>query len=143
MNKPTALLAALLLLSCLAPSAQAQQRIEGGWAVQKIEDSEPPEGVSLVMSFEKDGKAKLTYTVAGESQSWSFTYAVKEGRITLKPAKPFGEADEVEYDYRFDAGQLLLLTPKDEDPDKPETETEPEEDKEDTRKPVWVLTPAG
>ena len=169
--KTTLTLLALVLTAAFTLTTAAQD-VAGSWQAESISDVEPPEGASLTLSFGEENKATVTYTLAGESQSWQYTYGVADGQLTLEPAAAFGEPQTVTYDIKFNEGKLLLLTPKPE-PVKEETddadtegdaegETEGEAEKdvekaaeteakegaeeeveeEDTRKPVWVLVKA-
>lgn len=162
MKTPTALLS-LVLTACLSLHAVAQDSVAGSWQAESVSSVEPTEGATLTLTFGDESKATVTYTLAGESQAWHFTYAVTDGRLTLEPANPFGEPKTVTYDIKFDEGKLLLLTPKpepvEEETDEAEGEGEGEEgaatedapaeedaeeeaEVEDTRTPVWVLVKA-
>ena len=170
MKSLTALLA-LTLTATLSFSAAAQS-VAGSWKAEEISSAEPPEGAALTLTFADEGKATITYTLAGEKQSWAYTYAVEENQLKLEPANPFGEPSTITYDIRFEEGKLLLLTPEpepiEEETDEAEGEAEgetegeeaeaseegeaeetaeteeeeAEEEEEDTRTPVWVLVKA-
>ena len=118
--KATTALLTPVLTACLTLPAAAQE-IDGQWQAESVNSVEPAKGTTLKLSFGEDSMATLTYTVAGESQSWRYTYAVADGQLTIEPANPFGEPQTVTYDIKFDEGKLLLLTPK---PEPVEEETE-------------------
>ena len=166
MKTPTALLS-LVLTACLSLHAVAQDSVAGSWLTESVNDVEPPEDTALTLAFGDENKATVTYTLAGNSQIWHYTYAVADGKLTLEPANPFGEPNTVTYDIKFDEGKLLLLTPKpepiEEETDETDSDTasdeavdaegeseeeaaakevEEEAEEEDTRTPVWVLTKA-
>ena len=159
----TALLT-LALLTCF-PMPSVAQDIAGSWTVETVSGVEPPEDASLTLALAGESKATITYTLAGESQSWQYNYAVKDGQLTLEPVKPFGETNTTTYDIKIEEGKLLLLSPKPEPVEKEaeasdegateeedaeaegeeaaEEETEAEaEEEEDNRVPVWVLVKA-
>lgn len=163
--KITHALLAFVLTASLCLSTFAQDSVQGNWQVQSVSSVEPPKGVSLTLALGQDNLATLTYTLAGESQSWRYSYRVDAGKLHLEPATPFGKPKTVTYDIKFDEGKLLLLTPKPEPvkEEQPETEeaddsaadkpAEPgaekqtdqptdEAEEEDTRVPVWVLVKA-
>ena len=158
----TALLSIVLTAAFSVPTAA--QDVAGTWRVETVSNVEPPEGAALTLSLAGENKATITYTLAGESQSWQYTYKVADGQLMLEPAKPYGEPQTVTYDIKLDDGKLLLLTPKPEpieeeegdssdaegeegdetegDADAEEASDDEEAEEEDTRVPVWVLVKA-
>lgn len=157
-----------LILTATFTLTTAAQEVAGSWQAESISSIEPPQGVELTLAFGDEGKATITYTLAGESQAWQYAYAVADGQLTLDPIKSFGEPQTVTYDIKFDEGKLLLLTPKpkpvEEEADEAEGAAEGQEgaeattegvteevaeekaeekvEEEDTRVPVWVLVKA-
>ena len=158
--KPLTALLSLALILTFSLTAAAQDSIAGSWQVESVSSVEPPENASHSLTFSGDNKAAVTYTLAGEKQTWHYTYTVADGQLTLEPAAPFGDPKAVTYDIKLDEGKLLLLTPKpepiEEETDEAEDTTEGEADaeeaeeetaeeeveEEDTRVPVWVLAKA-
>jgi len=101
----------LVSIACL-PLPAIAQNVEGNWQAQSISGVEPPEGAALGLAFGDEKTAKITYTLAGESQSWQYRYTVADGQLTLEPAKPFGEPEPIIYDIKFEEDKLLLLSPR-------------------------------
>ena len=127
---------ALVMLTLLATTASAQQTVVGQWQVEKIRAAEPPTGVKLVIDFDDQGKATLTYQADEEApQTWHYAYTTEANTLTLKPTSAPGTPEPKTYEMRFESGKLELLTPL---PEPEEGATPPE----DNRKPVWVLTKA-
>ncbi len=124
-------LLALVLTATFTLTAAAQD-VAGSWQAESVSSIEPPEGAALTLSFGDEGKATITYTLAGESQAWQYDYAVTDGQLTLDPTKFFGEPQTVTYDIKFDEGKLLLLTPK---PKPAKEEAEETEETEGAAKP--------
>lgn len=128
-------LSALTLTAAFTLTTVAQD-VAGKWQAESVSEVEPPEGASLTLSFGQENKATVTYTLAGESQSWQYTYSVADGQLMLEPAAAFGEPQTVTYDIKFDEGKLLLLTPKpepvEEEADDKDTESEAEGDAAET-----------
>jgi hypothetical protein len=122
MKTITALLS--LVLTAAFPLTATAQVVDGTWQVETVSNVEPPEGATLTLNFRDGSEATITYTLAGETQSWKYTYAVSDGQLTLEPAKPYGEPQTVTYDIKLEEGKLLLLTPK---PDPIEEENEESE----------------
>lgn len=118
---------ALILTAVFTLSAPAQE-VAGTWQVETVSEVEPPEGASLTLSFGEENKATVTYTLAGEAQSWQYTYAVAEGQLTLEPVTALGEPKPVTYDIKFDEGKMQLLTPKPEPVEEEAKEAEIEGD---------------
>ncbi len=133
MKTSTALLT--LVLTAASTLTAAAQEVGGTWRVETVSDVEPPEGASLTLSFGSENKAMVTYTLAGESQSWQYTYAVADGQLTLDPASSYGEPQTVTYDIKLEEGKLLLLTPKPEPVEQETEESETEGDAEDEADP--------
>gem|GEM_PF-2083286 len=154
-----------LTLTATLSFSTAAQSVAGNWQAQEISSAEPPEGAELTLTFGDEGKATITYTLAGEKQAWTYAYTVEDNQLKLEPANPFGEPNTITYDIRFEENKLLLLTPKpepieeetdeaegEEASDEGETEDaeveaeaegeEEEAEEEDTRIPVWVLVKA-
>lgn len=167
--KRYAALVALTLAVCISTPAQAQQKLGGTWRVEKVGQAQPPEGITLTLTFAEEGKLVVTYNLPNDAaQSWDYRYTATQSRITLTPTQAFGEPSTIEYDIRFEAGKLLLLPPKPEeedadtdtgseaegeqDPDRASAdETDPtgddadtaeEKEEEDMREPVWTLVQA-
>jgi hypothetical protein len=114
------------LIACLSLPAAAQD-VAGSWRAESVSGVEPPEDASLTLAFGDEDTATITYTLAGETQSWQYRYTIADGQLKLDPAKPFGEAQTITYDIKFDEGKLLLLSPKPK-PVEEETEAEGEAD---------------
>lgn len=118
-----------LALSTAFTLTTTAQEIAGSWQAESISDVEPPKGAALTLAFGDENNATITYTLAGQSQSWDYTYSVSEGQLTLEPLKPFGEPTPVVYDIKFDGDKLHLLTPN------PEPVEEPAEEAGETGEP--------
>jgi hypothetical protein len=127
--KTTAALLTLVLVACLSLHAAAEE-VAGSWQAQSVSGVEPPEGVALAMSFGEDNIATVTYTVAGQPQSWEYKYTLKDGQVMLDPINAFGEPQTVTYDLRFEEGALHLLSPRPEPVE--EEDGEGESTEEDT-----------
>ena len=108
--KTTLTLLALALTATFTLTAAAQD-VAGSWQAESVGSIEPPEGAELTLSFGDEGKATITYTLAGQPQAWQYDYAVTDGQLTLEPAKFFGEPQTVTYDIKFDEGKLVLDHP--------------------------------
>ncbi|MEM9347766.1 MAG: hypothetical protein AAGB26_14235 [Planctomycetota bacterium] len=128
MKSATALLC--LIFATAFSLAMDAQEVDGRWQVDSVNSAEPPEGVSLTLTFGEEDQAKITYSLGREVQSWDYTYAVADGQLTLKPTNAFGEPQSVTYDIKFDGSKLLLLTPRpepiEEETDEAEGEAEGE-----------------
>ena len=63
MKNATALLT-LLCIACLSLNAAAQD-IAGSWKAESVSGVEPPEDAALTLSLGDEGKATITFTLAG------------------------------------------------------------------------------
>lgn len=101
----------LVPIACLSLTAQAQDKVPGtSWLAESVNSVEPTDGISLKLEFAKT--LNITYTLAGEAQSWQYRYSITDGQLILEPLQSLGQPQTVTYDIKFDEGKLLLLTPK-------------------------------
>ncbi|MEO0476980.1 MAG: lipocalin family protein [Planctomycetota bacterium] len=121
-------LLAFVLTTAFTLTATAQE-IAGTWKAESVSGAEPPEGVELTLTFGDDNKATASYTLAGETQSWHYSYTIEEDQLNLEPANAFGKPQTVTYDIKIVEEKLQLLTPK---PEPVEEETEEAETEGET-----------